>query len=268
MRSYQREPVLVVLDRIGRYLPALYRVTALAVCPELAAVNVGVAVSALRTHTLEHQARMTLGASHLFMHPAQRITGLIVIELRVGTNRLPAGITVTILARNRDRSVRIGHLGLRSIIGRHRSSDTCLCRRSGSLGRGLQRHATKHGCQPQGCRNEPAYALHLSLRAVRSSESPANTRQPISRKLHAFPHLLNTGHTYRIVQTGSAQLCAPHVAHEQCAGTIPDSQSMVLPELSCATNEAVNRLLQFGSDFFYQSNASGNVEIKATSNRK
>jgi hypothetical protein len=83
MRSNQRESILVILDLLDVYLPAPDRVAALAICSKLTAVNVGMALSTLGAHFLEHQVCMALSACYLCMHSAQRITGLIVIEFGI-----------------------------------------------------------------------------------------------------------------------------------------------------------------------------------------
>lgn len=101
-------------DRVDGNLPALDRVATLAVRSKLPVVHIGVAIGAMGAHLLEHQARMALRALHLFMHSAQGITGLVMIEFRMSADWLPAGVGMAVLARNRERAVRVGHLGLRS----------------------------------------------------------------------------------------------------------------------------------------------------------
>ncbi len=70
---------------------------ALAVSSELATMNVCMAIGALLTNILEDKAGMAFVTAYLLVHPAQGVTRLIVIELRIRSNRLPACICVAIL---------------------------------------------------------------------------------------------------------------------------------------------------------------------------
>jgi hypothetical protein len=112
VRSHQREAVLVVSNRLQRSLPALHRVAVSAIGAELAAMDIGMAVAALRTHVLEHHAGVALTATYVLVHAAQRISGQIVVECGIGADRLPACVGMTIGARCGDRTMGIGHLGL------------------------------------------------------------------------------------------------------------------------------------------------------------
>ena len=96
VRAHQREPVLVILNLGDIRLPALDRVAAFAVRPELTPVNVCVALGALGADLLEHHVGVALRASDLRVHTAQRITRRIVIELGVRSDGLPAygGMTI------------------------------------------------------------------------------------------------------------------------------------------------------------------------------
>jgi hypothetical protein len=69
----------------------------------------------------EDQLGVTLGTGQTFMHAAQRVAGLIVIELRNGTYRLPSVGGVAVLARDGQRSVRAGD----SLAGRLLRVRTC-----------------------------------------------------------------------------------------------------------------------------------------------
>jgi len=113
MRSYQRKAVLVILDCIQRDIPALDGVAAFTIRAELAAMDVCMAIGTTCTGVLEVEARVALGATHPLVHPAQRISRLVVVEFGNGADRLPTGARVAILARYSQRPVGIGHLGLR-----------------------------------------------------------------------------------------------------------------------------------------------------------
>ncbi len=106
MRAHQRKAVLVVLDLLHRNLPPFYRVALFAGGAELALVNVSMAVGALRRHIAENQFRVTRHARHFLVHAAQRIPGLVVIELRNAANGLPSAERVAVLARDVQRPVR------------------------------------------------------------------------------------------------------------------------------------------------------------------
>lgn len=77
-------------------------------------MNVGVAVSTALAHVFENQIGVALGTSHLLVHAAQRVTSVVVIELGIRADRLPASVSVAFLTRDRDRAMRIGDLRLRT----------------------------------------------------------------------------------------------------------------------------------------------------------
>ena len=106
MRAGEREAIVVLLNFFDRYSPAANGMTLLAIRTELAFVNVGVAILAALADVAENRFDMALGASHIAVHAAQRITGLIVIEFRDSANRLPAFGGVTVLARDVQVAVR------------------------------------------------------------------------------------------------------------------------------------------------------------------
>lgn len=138
VRSYQGEAVLVILNLGDVGLPALDRMAALAVGPELTTVNVCVALGALCTHLLEHHARVALRASNLRVHSPQRVTCRVVIELGILPDGLPAHAGVAVLTGHGERAMGIGHLRLRSVR---------LCVRN--IGRHMHRQAAKGGSQPE-----------------------------------------------------------------------------------------------------------------------
>lgn len=79
-------------------LPALYRVATFAVGPELASMDICVAIRTMCADVGEHHRGVALGATDIAMHAAQWIAGLIVIEFGHRADRLPARIRVTVLA--------------------------------------------------------------------------------------------------------------------------------------------------------------------------
>jgi len=115
MGADQGEAVLVIPNSLQGNLPSFDGMAIGAVGAELALVDVGVAVGALGADVFEDHAGVTLGAWHFLMHGAQRIPGEIVIEIRIGADRFPTGGGVTIGARDRNGTVRIGNPGLRRL---------------------------------------------------------------------------------------------------------------------------------------------------------
>lgn len=107
MCPQKRESVLVILQLLRCHIPALNRVALCAVRSELPPVDVSVAVRAILAHIRENWLYVAQSASHLLVHPAQWVRGLVVIEFRCGLDRSPARRGVAILARNRQRSMGI-----------------------------------------------------------------------------------------------------------------------------------------------------------------
>ena len=103
MRSQKGEAVLVILDLLHGNFPALDGVTRRAVRAHLSLVHVGMTVLAIFPHIRENRLHMALRALHVFMHTAQRITGLVVIEFQVCLDRAPRGRRMAILARHVER---------------------------------------------------------------------------------------------------------------------------------------------------------------------
>lgn len=85
---------------------------ALTVRSKLASMDVRMAIGTVRAHFAKDRVYMTLRASDLFVHPPQRIPGLIVVKLRMGADRFPARIGVAILTGNRNWAMRVCYFGL------------------------------------------------------------------------------------------------------------------------------------------------------------
>lgn len=111
MGAEQRKPVLVSLDFPCVQIPAIHRVALLAICAELASVNIGVAVGAFRADVLKIQVGMALRACHSGVFPAKGIPGLIVVKFRDAADRFPAGGRVAVFARDCDGAVRVARVG-------------------------------------------------------------------------------------------------------------------------------------------------------------
>lgn len=112
VRPDKRKAILVIANRIQRNVPTLDRVATFTIRAKLPAMNVGMAIGAAGTCVLEAQAGMALSAGYLQVHAPQWIARTLMIKLGVRSDRLPTGIAVAILARDGQRAMRVGHLGL------------------------------------------------------------------------------------------------------------------------------------------------------------
>ena len=74
--------------------------TTFTVRTKLAAMDIGMAIAAVRAHLLEYRVCVALNAIDLLVHAVQGISGLIMIKLRMRANWLPARVAVAILTRN------------------------------------------------------------------------------------------------------------------------------------------------------------------------
>lgn len=77
-----------------------------AVRTHLSAVNIRVAVRALRTYIRKNRLGVASSASHIRVHSAQRVFRLAVIEFRNRANRLPSRLGVAVLTGNGQRTMR------------------------------------------------------------------------------------------------------------------------------------------------------------------
>jgi hypothetical protein len=102
----EREAILVILDLLDGNVPPEHRVTPRAICPHLPLVNIRVTVLTLLPNVGKHGLDVALRAFHFFVHAAQRISGLIVVELRDSADGAPRGSRVAVLARNLQGAVR------------------------------------------------------------------------------------------------------------------------------------------------------------------
>ena len=104
VRANQRETRGVFLRGLYAILPASNIVAILAFRTKLTAMDVGMALGALRTNVAEHEFRVAQAACDFFVHAAQRKAGFaVVIKLRNRTNWRPTGRSVTAAARRLQR---------------------------------------------------------------------------------------------------------------------------------------------------------------------
>jgi hypothetical protein len=102
----KREAILVILNLLNGIVPTKNRVTLCAIRAHLALVNIGVAILTILPHIREYRFYVALRALHFLVHAAQRVVRFVVIEFGYRANGAPARSGVTVLARNRERSVR------------------------------------------------------------------------------------------------------------------------------------------------------------------
>jgi len=93
----------VILDLLHGDIPALNGVTLRTVRAHPSLVHVGMTVLAILSDIRENRLHVTPRALYFFMHPAQRIPGLVVIEFRIRLDRAPRGHSVAIFARDGER---------------------------------------------------------------------------------------------------------------------------------------------------------------------
>jgi hypothetical protein len=134
--SQQREAVLVILYLLHGNVPALNRMALRAVRAHLSVMHVRVAVLALLSNIRENRFHVALNALHFFVHSAQRISCLVVIEFGYGANRLPSRGRVTVLAGHIERAVRT----LRQLLLSRASRNRRLPREQNQPTRELQNH--------------------------------------------------------------------------------------------------------------------------------
>ena len=115
----QRETVLVIFDLLHGDVPALNGVTLRTVRAHPSLVHVGMTVLAILPDIRENRLYVTLCAFYFFMHTAQRIAGLVVIEFQVRLDRAPRGHLVAVFARDGERRpVRIARIRPDLLMGR------------------------------------------------------------------------------------------------------------------------------------------------------
>lgn len=114
MSAQQWKPVPMILYGSRVHSPALNGMTALALGPELALVEIRVAIRAARAHIGKYFRDVARITGYTLMHSAKRIVRVrVVTELRLSAQRRPACGGVTILARKRNLPVRVGCRRLR-----------------------------------------------------------------------------------------------------------------------------------------------------------
>ena len=117
----QRETILMLFDRLKRYLPTEHRVALGAVRAEFPAVNIGVTIRAVSADVGEDGLHVALGAGDFLVHSATRISSFAVVEFGHGADRPPARVGVAVFAGDGEVSVRTSStLPLHTDIGSER----------------------------------------------------------------------------------------------------------------------------------------------------
>jgi hypothetical protein len=107
VRAHQREPVLVPFYGLQGDIPTSDRMASFAFSTKLAAMYVCMAVGALHPHVRKNEVCMAQAARYARMHSTKGGTGLVVVEIRVGSDRAPVDRGVAILAGHTEVAVRV-----------------------------------------------------------------------------------------------------------------------------------------------------------------
>jgi hypothetical protein len=105
VRTEKRKAILVILGLLSGNLPTKNAMALRTVRAHLAAVNVSVTILAVFPNVGKHRFDVALRALHFFVHSAERIFRLVVIELWNRTNGAPPSRGVAILTRYDQSSV-------------------------------------------------------------------------------------------------------------------------------------------------------------------
>lgn len=97
----------MLLNLFDRNSPPANAVALLTVRAQLPLVKVSVTVLAFRPHVAEDGLDVALRTRNIAVHTAQRISSLIVVELRNSPDWLPALSSMAILTGNAQRAVRV-----------------------------------------------------------------------------------------------------------------------------------------------------------------
>lgn len=136
----QGKPIFVFPDPLNDETPALHGMTLLAVGAHLTAMDIGMAIGAVRARIRKHRLGVTLGAGHALMQTAERVLRSVVIEFRNRADGLPSRRGVAVLTGNTEVTVRTARHG-----------GTASLAKSGSQ---TAAYHQIHRSQDKGCRRE------------------------------------------------------------------------------------------------------------------
>jgi len=106
VRAKKRKAVLMILHLLHRDIPSANGMALRAIRTELPPVNIRVTIRAILSHVCKNRFHVALRAVYFFVHAAQRIVRVVVIEFRVRPDRTPCRRCMAVLARDRQRPVR------------------------------------------------------------------------------------------------------------------------------------------------------------------
>lgn len=87
----------MIFDRLDIDLPPFDGVTRIAICAELPAVEVGVAIRTPGADLGKNQAGVALTTTDIHVHAMERISGLVVVEFGNSPERRPRGVCMAVL---------------------------------------------------------------------------------------------------------------------------------------------------------------------------
>lgn len=89
MSANQRKAVLMLVDRMHRYLPSVDAMADITLAAVFVAVDVDVTILALPAGVSQNRIRVAIAAWNLHVHAAQRELRVAVVEFGVAPRRLP-----------------------------------------------------------------------------------------------------------------------------------------------------------------------------------
>ncbi len=101
----EREAILVIFYLLDGRVPAPDRMALRTVGAKFATMNICVTVGAVLADVCENRLNVALCTANLFVHPAQRIGSLVMVELHVAADGPPAVGRVAVFARDGEGAV-------------------------------------------------------------------------------------------------------------------------------------------------------------------
>jgi hypothetical protein len=115
MGAHQREPVLVSFYGLQGYIPTPDRMAFFTLSTQLTAMDVRMTVGTPDSRFGKNEVLMARAARNTRMHSTQREAGFVVVEIRMRTNRAPAGRRVAIFTGERKGAVRVSRTSLNGL---------------------------------------------------------------------------------------------------------------------------------------------------------
>jgi hypothetical protein len=115
MSAHQREPVLMSFYGLQGYIPAPDRMAFFTLSTKLTAMYVRMTIGTPNPRFRKNEVFVARATRNARMHSAQGEVGFVVVEIRVGTNRAPAGRGVAIFTGERESTVRVSRASLNGL---------------------------------------------------------------------------------------------------------------------------------------------------------